>query len=56
MSASTMIIEGSEVQKMSLLVIAIIYALDIIARTYITSEGIRYEAVNGKSKWFLKRK
>lgn len=35
---------------MPLLIIFIICALDIIARTYITKEGIYYETPSGKIK------
>lgn len=41
---------------MTLLIIAIICVIDIIARTYITSEGICYEMPNGKRKQLIGRK
>ena len=41
---------------MVVLIIAILCVLDIIARTYITEEGIRYEPPSGKSKWIVRRK
>lgn len=40
---------------MTLLIIAILYILDIAARTYITRDGICYEAPSGK-KWVVRRK
>lgn len=41
---------------MTLLIIAIICVIDIIARTYITSEGICYEMPNGKRKWITRKR
>ena len=41
---------------MVVLIIAMLCVLDIIARTYITDEGIRYEPPCGKTKWIVKRK
>lgn len=40
---------------MTLLIIAILCILDIAARTYITRDGICYEAPSGK-KWVVRRK
>ena len=40
---------------MPLLIIFIICALDIIARTYITKEGIYYETPSGKIKWISRK-
>lgn len=41
---------------MVVLIIAMLCVLDIVARTYITDEGIRYEPPSGKSKWIVRRK
>ncbi len=41
---------------MALLIIGIIYALDIVARTYITNDGVYYEAPSGKLKWIMRKK
>lgn len=38
---------------MTLLIIAIICIIDIIARTYITDEGICYEMPNGERKQII---
>lgn len=40
---------------MPLLIIFIICALDIIARTYITKEGIYYETISGEIKWISRK-
>ena len=41
---------------MTLLIIAIICIADIIARIYITSDGICYELPNGERKRIMKAK
>lgn len=41
---------------MTLLIIAIICIIDIIARTYITDEGICYEMPNGKRKQIIRKR
>lgn len=41
---------------MVMVIIALICLFDIIARTYITAEGIRYEMHNGSTKWIMRRK
>lgn len=40
---------------MVMLIIAVLCIFDMIARTYITAEGIRYEMPNGESKWITRR-
>lgn len=41
---------------MVLLIIAAIYILDAIARTYINEDGVSYELPNGELKQVIKRK
>ncbi len=45
-----------EKAQMTLLIIAIICIADIIARIYITSDGICYELPNGERKRIMKAK
>lgn len=45
-----------ESKDMMILIIAILCVLDIIARTYITKDGICYETPSGKMKQITGRK